>query len=600
MKQNSWTRAAIGVFVLIILTVLILHSHQAQATFTATGTSLTGDSNSTIDVTGTLGIGNTNTTSIILGQLGQSVTLPGNLILPGITGLTQCLQVNSSGQISGTGSVCGGSGGGNVTGPASSTQYEVANYADTTGLLLGRSGILMNLGQATFGATLLSTPKKNIIPSYLASSNWSFPMWQATDFSGSYDNQIRWGYNCEGVQAGIYTDDYWCFSMEHSYLVGGTHQNEYYIDANYAGGNAGTGFRPFAMSYQLDGAAQGSLQQMTFLVGSKSGSNGTFNLSRADGSNGVSYASSGDWSPTQDTKASLGQGFAFGAPHRWLHIYSYESDPDTVVTNGFENHAALGAPVNAIVASTPTSGGSCTAGTHSFKYDYMNNFGDGIASSASNQITCVSSTGQTVPLAIPVGPAGTTLRRLWATKAGGSTYYSITWIDNTSATYNFTTADGSLGSALGTGGAGTVDQSAGIDNRVAGVGRQLVGQKYLTSAAATTILSVPLATLKTTGGFVSYTIKTSDGTNQCALSGSISYVGENSAAVFVVAPSAAAGNNEVTACTSGSTLTDTWSLTAANPALLQVTATTSITSSTNAFTITYETDHHGETQSTVQ
>src|ERR1017187_6597018 len=125
MKQNSWIRAAIGVFVLIILTVFILHSRQAQATFTATGTSLTGDSNSTIDVTGTLGIGNTNTTSIILGQLGQSVTLPGNLILPGITGLTQCLQVNSSGQVSGTGSVCGGSG---STSPAgSNTQIQFNN-----------------------------------------------------------------------------------------------------------------------------------------------------------------------------------------------------------------------------------------------------------------------------------------------------------------------------------------------------------------------------------------------------------------------------------------------------------------------------------------
>src|SRR5664280_2153289 len=156
MKQTSWTRAAIGVFVLIILTVFILHSRQAQATFTATGTSLTGDSNSTIDVTGTLGIGNTNTTSIILGLLGQSVTLPGNLILPGITGLTQCLQVDTSGQVSGTGSACGGSGGGNVTGPSSSTQYEVPSFADTTGKVLGRSGILMNLGQVTFGATQLS------------------------------------------------------------------------------------------------------------------------------------------------------------------------------------------------------------------------------------------------------------------------------------------------------------------------------------------------------------------------------------------------------------------------------------------------------------
>src|ERR1017187_4390497 len=124
MKHNSWTFAALGVFVLIILTVFILNSRPAHATFTATGTSLTGDSNSTIDVTGSLGIGNTNTTSITIGQLGQGVTFPGNLILSGITGSIQCLQVNTSGQVSGTGSACGS---GSTSPGGSNTQIQFNN-----------------------------------------------------------------------------------------------------------------------------------------------------------------------------------------------------------------------------------------------------------------------------------------------------------------------------------------------------------------------------------------------------------------------------------------------------------------------------------------
>jgi hypothetical protein len=200
MKQNSWTRAAIGVFVLIILTVLILNSHQAQATFTATGTSLTGDSNSTIDVTGTLGIGNTNTTSIILGQLGQSVTLPGNLILPGITGLTQCLQVNSSGQVSGTGSVCGS---GSTSPAGSNTQIQFNNSnafgasANLTwvspALTIGNAGSTtgqLALAGATSGSTILQPAAAASGILTLPAATGSIPYYTGSPTSG---NCVSWG-----------------------------------------------------------------------------------------------------------------------------------------------------------------------------------------------------------------------------------------------------------------------------------------------------------------------------------------------------------------------------------------------------------------------
>ncbi len=121
--------------------------------------------------------------------------------------------------------------------------------------------------------------------------------------------------------------------------------------------------------------------------------------------------------------------------------------------------------------------------------------------------------------------------------------------------------------------------------------------KALTSGVATTVLSIPLATLQMCGGYVSYAIECTDGTNNQVLSGSINYAGENSAGVFVVSPTVATGNNQLSAVTAASTLVAVWSLTGANPALLQVTATTSLTAT--RFTIIYEVHHMGQTQPTI-
>ena len=71
-----------------------------------------------------------------------SPTFTGTITFP-ITGATQCLQVNTSGVLSGTGTACGaGGGGGNVTGPGSSTVNDVAAFNNTGGSLLLDTGIL--------------------------------------------------------------------------------------------------------------------------------------------------------------------------------------------------------------------------------------------------------------------------------------------------------------------------------------------------------------------------------------------------------------------------------------------------------------------------
>lgn len=120
--------------------------------------------------------------------------------------------------------------------------------------------------------------------------------------------------------------------------------------------------------------------------------------------------------------------------------------------------------------------------------------------------------------------------------------------------------------------------------------------KNLTSGAATTLLSIPLATLQTTGGLVFVHMEATDGTNQCTLDDLVTYSAENSAGVFVVNTSKMGTGS--TACTATKSLTATYAVTSATPALLQVTPTlTGITAT--RFTAVYTVMHGGMTNPTL-
>jgi len=96
----------------------------------------------------------------------------------------------------------------------------------------------------------------------------------------------------------------------------------------------------------------------------------------------------------------------------------------------------------------PTSGGSCTAGTHYAMITFLTTQGESYTGTASAQFTCVTSTGQTVPLTvIPTGPIGTLTRNVYMSKQGTSSPYFLVGniADNTTTIYSITTADGSLG-----------------------------------------------------------------------------------------------------------------------------------------------------------
>jgi len=111
----------------------------------------------------------------------------------------------------------------------------------------------------------------------------------------------------------------------------------------------------------------------------------------------------------------------------------------------FISEATPGAPTS----NAPTAGGSCTAGAHSFVTTFVTSNGETQYGAASAAQTCGANA--TVPLsAIPTGTSGvTTGRNICASKAGTTTpLYQVgaspTIADNSTTTYDFVTADGSL------------------------------------------------------------------------------------------------------------------------------------------------------------
>jgi hypothetical protein len=98
------------------------------------------------------------------------------------------------------------------------------------------------------------------------------------------------------------------------------------------------------------------------------------------------------------------------------------------------------------VPATPTSGGSITVGTHSWKVTYTSAAGETIPSTASSVVT-IASGNQTVVLDITLGPPTTTSRKIYRTVAGNTGNWKLagTVTNNTSTTYTDTADDSSLG-----------------------------------------------------------------------------------------------------------------------------------------------------------
>lgn len=99
------------------------------------------------------------------------------------------------------------------------------------------------------------------------------------------------------------------------------------------------------------------------------------------------------------------------------------------------------------VGGTPTTGGSQTVGTKSYKQTYYDLYGETAPSAKSNVVTVANSTNDRVPVTLSLGPAGTVGRKLYRTVAGDTGAWKLvaTIADNTTTSYNDDLADASLG-----------------------------------------------------------------------------------------------------------------------------------------------------------
>lgn len=114
-------------------------------------------------------------------------------------------------------------------------------------------------------------------------------------------------------------------------------------------------------------------------------------------------------------------------------------------TQIFGTTSAVSAPATAAVATLVVSAGSLSIGAYSYMVEYVSSLGQSNPSPKSNTITTVSGSQRINLTSIPIGPAGTTSRKIFRTQAGGADYYLLTTIANNSTTaYSDNIADASL------------------------------------------------------------------------------------------------------------------------------------------------------------
>jgi trimeric autotransporter adhesin len=103
---TSFNKKSIALVSSIVFVALSVSVSVAFASLTFSGTSINGDSNSSVDATGNVTIGATSATGITIGRAGITATFPGTVTITGTTTTLQNLIVSGN---------CSGCGVGNFT-----------------------------------------------------------------------------------------------------------------------------------------------------------------------------------------------------------------------------------------------------------------------------------------------------------------------------------------------------------------------------------------------------------------------------------------------------------------------------------------------------
>jgi hypothetical protein len=119
----------------------------------------------------------------------------------------------------------------------------------------------------------------------------------------------------------------------------------------------------------------------------------------------------------------------------------------------------------------------------------------------------------------------------------------------------------------------------------------------LSNNTTTSLVNCDLANNTIIGGIIRYTVVASDGTNLQSESGIVGYNSYNKAGTTF---SASATAMVITQKASSGTLTVTWSMTGANPSVIQINANSTLSPSAGYPRVTYSIENFGNQNITTQ
>lgn len=147
------------------------------------------------------------------------------------------------------------------------------------------------------------------------------------------------------------------------------------------------------------------------------------------------------------------------------------------------------APTAALIS--PPAAGNVDDGTHSYKITFVVSGTETEGGSASNIVTVADKTvnGKVHLTNIPIGPAGTTSRKVYRTVAGNAAPWKLvaTIADNTTTTYDDNTDDASLGASIPTTSTGGNFNGTTVDFGTPPVGEDLYGTLHVISGSGGTL-----------------------------------------------------------------------------------------------------------------
>lgn len=269
------------------------------------------------------------------------------------------------------------------------------------------------------------------------------------------------------------------FTIGSSKLYGSTIQTAATVDGTHNGVVMDTsGLRGYSSSLgevfnlPTDGSAPsfsaGTISKTTYTIDSSSVlETSATALSGAGGAAGVVINNSGVFagSAGQSTSNANVQLKSDGT----FSLYSNSSNAMTIdhgsnillKQGGNVNFTSVSAPTDPTATLIATGTGNVDAGTHSYAVTFINAVGETNFDPTQPTVTTDSSHKQVSITNIATSSsASVTARKIYRTKAGGSTFYLLTTIsDNTTTSYTDNTADASLGASAGV--AGPLNSTAG-------------------------------------------------------------------------------------------------------------------------------------------